>query len=613
MLHTHQQLTHCSLLVIAAILGSACSGDPLTIGTRVPAEGGNGDTLRGGTSQGGTSQGGTSQGGAATGGATPTVKPQGGAAAGGAAAGGAAPTVKPQGGAGQGGTAQGGSAPTTAGQGGSSPNACDGAIRYTYPDCGTCVQTVEEHCPAGSCGLDQSQICADTEFYGAWDRGCGYVRHRFDGDVGDHRVEIWEESTGKLAYSWNNGVLSMGCYPATTVGTEPPCAAWTNACKRDVCAGLAGQWTVTPTVTNLSPKNEWADRFPAVGASLDPLGLLIWEQEGACHVEWRPLWGRTGTAKLASQASDLATPLFSDVTTAWCGWHSWSLDQLVLSPGAAPTLSLSSHVSRLDDDMVFTASLQASGALVAGLPPAALRGAPISASQQPCLESDSPKAVASVLPWSKIVVGSSQPLETLGDHLTASIDNSRLPLGWIAPSDPNDVDRLAVAQLHDWERTMGKELRVRSDTSTTEEVVFSVAALPSQVGYVDDTLAALVTQGTRELDTSSGAAKLHLTGTSCEGAVSAAAILNTTEKSAVWFELEVASDAKTNGLTVDVIHTDGRRQAAILVTAEGANLRRYTAAIVGDSSVGVQIRASGGCQAETWWNPDIRIIGIGTE
>ncbi len=111
----------------------------------------------------------------------------------------------------------------------------------TYPNCGTCSQTVEEHCSvATDCLLDGSRICARIWFGAEWSRGCGYLRVVYYGDVGDRATDIWDESSGKLVYHWFNGMLSSGCLPAITVGTAPVCDAWTNACGSDAGAEAGG-------------------------------------------------------------------------------------------------------------------------------------------------------------------------------------------------------------------------------------------------------------------------------------------------------------------------------------------------------------------------------------
>ncbi len=142
---------------------------------------------------------------------------------------------------GAGGAAVGGA---TTGVGGGTAGATsllDCSTMRTYPDCGTCTKTLEAYCVEPiSCQLDRATLCTRIWFGSNWDRGCGYVRVKYWGDVGDHVTRIWEEASGKLVYHWFNGMLSMGCLPAMTVGTEPACDQWLDACGAGGAGGVAG-------------------------------------------------------------------------------------------------------------------------------------------------------------------------------------------------------------------------------------------------------------------------------------------------------------------------------------------------------------------------------------
>jgi hypothetical protein len=123
--------------------------------------------------------------------------------------------------------------------GGETPPSNDCTTQGTYPNCGTCTQTLQEYCAtSASCVLEQSKICTRIWFGADWSRGCGYVRVAYFGDVGDQATDIWDEASGNLIYHWFNGRLSSGCLPAKTVGAAPACDAWTNPCGTD--AGAAG-------------------------------------------------------------------------------------------------------------------------------------------------------------------------------------------------------------------------------------------------------------------------------------------------------------------------------------------------------------------------------------
>jgi len=129
--------------------------------------------------------------------------------------------------AGTGGTsAVGGSSGGTANQ--------DCTTLRSYPNCGSpCSMTIERHCVAASprpCALDLAKICTRYAFDTKWQRGCGYVRVEDYGDVGDHWINVWDESTGHLVYYWSSGKLESGCLPETSAGVEPMCNDWVDAC-----------------------------------------------------------------------------------------------------------------------------------------------------------------------------------------------------------------------------------------------------------------------------------------------------------------------------------------------------------------------------------------------
>ena len=118
---------------------------------------------------------------------------------------------------------------------------CSGAMK-TCPNPATCAMTVDEYCNAlnNSCQLDETQVCTIIWWGSTWERGCGYLRVKYWGDVNDHVTKIWDESSGKLVYYWFNGILSSGCQPDTHAGTEPTCDKWTSACGTGGTGGTGG-------------------------------------------------------------------------------------------------------------------------------------------------------------------------------------------------------------------------------------------------------------------------------------------------------------------------------------------------------------------------------------
>lgn len=100
-----------------------------------------------------------------------------------------------------------------------------------YPNCGTCNVTLDAYCSSLTpCQLNPSLVCTMKWFGSTWERGCGYVREQYEGDVGDRAMDVWDETSGKLVYHGFNGMTSSGCFPETRAGTEPACSSWTNAC-----------------------------------------------------------------------------------------------------------------------------------------------------------------------------------------------------------------------------------------------------------------------------------------------------------------------------------------------------------------------------------------------
>lgn len=89
------------------------------------------------------------------------------------------------------------------------------------------------------CFLAPEEECASVAFGSTWQSGCGYLRLEWEGDVSNHGVSIWNENSRGLVYRWDNGSMSAGCMPDTTVGTEPECDEWVDACA-SVSAGGAG-------------------------------------------------------------------------------------------------------------------------------------------------------------------------------------------------------------------------------------------------------------------------------------------------------------------------------------------------------------------------------------
>jgi hypothetical protein len=96
-------------------------------------------------------------------------------------------------------------------------------------DCRLCVQSLDDYCAHGARAcvpLEQWTCRGNVGIVNeVIQRGCGYVHVSYYGDVGDEWGQIFDETTGKVVYVWNNGRLSSGCTDAVQAGTmTPPCA-----------------------------------------------------------------------------------------------------------------------------------------------------------------------------------------------------------------------------------------------------------------------------------------------------------------------------------------------------------------------------------------------------
>ncbi|MDQ2644780.1 MAG: hypothetical protein M3020_13275 [Myxococcota bacterium] len=103
--------------------------------------------------------------------------------------------------------------------------------------CGTCILSVEELCRIGSssriaCDLRPISVCSNVPggFPESWERGCGLLRSSVSAVAPFRRVSIWDETTLKLVYHWDDGRRSDGCVSETRVGLEPQCDEWSDAC-----------------------------------------------------------------------------------------------------------------------------------------------------------------------------------------------------------------------------------------------------------------------------------------------------------------------------------------------------------------------------------------------
>lgn len=124
----------------------------------------------------------------------------------------------------------------------------DASVESPTSDCINSTMTVEEYCSASNnCDFDFQNICFTHAFDASWQRGCGYVRLSWVGDVGDRGTTIWEEATGKLVYDHFTQWYSPDCTTERTVGNEPECSTWSDFCDRASSSPDAGTDDVDDT------------------------------------------------------------------------------------------------------------------------------------------------------------------------------------------------------------------------------------------------------------------------------------------------------------------------------------------------------------------------------
>lgn len=129
------------------------------------------------------------------------------------------------------------------GEGGVAQSSC-GEFDPSNTNCGVCEQTPEEYCmEPDTCQLMGAPGCQNGVLTQEVEEGCGFIKATWQGDVGDEGVTIWKVTSGlggassivggELVYLWDNGKLSSGCGPDTTVGVEPDCDEWASVCSED--------------------------------------------------------------------------------------------------------------------------------------------------------------------------------------------------------------------------------------------------------------------------------------------------------------------------------------------------------------------------------------------
>lgn len=95
---------------------------------------------------------------------------------------------------------------------------------------------MEEYCAVANCMPDTLPICDGLPGAYSIDEGCGLLRLRMSGHLGEiYSESVYKMETHELQFHYDNGGLSSGCVPEITVGEAPVCETWVTLCE-----GLGG-------------------------------------------------------------------------------------------------------------------------------------------------------------------------------------------------------------------------------------------------------------------------------------------------------------------------------------------------------------------------------------
>lgn len=378
-----------------------------------------------------------------------------------------------------------------------------------------------------------------------------------------------------------------------------------------VCAGLQGEWNLTPTVTQ-SIWQSSGSAAPQVGDVRNSIGVTFFPEADSCRIALRPNWEREVVAEMKLSSGGLRYESSDEQTWATGSSETWHLQQIAVTPGATPTLTITSQMDHLMDDIMETGTVIIGGVLSPVGPEVHLVGfGLLDAGANWCWNPITANSNTTVMPWDTLNVKTSQPVTDLIHHLVVTANGQTVALPWSNPTESMDVNRLASATTTSWDTIMGKTLQVALGTGVGQVAEFNVPQVVLSDGFLGDSLEQLATSGARALDTVNGAKALHLTGSSCTSGVTAAGRVHVTGLQQVLFSLQVNAATGTQpGIAARIINSNNTAVTAQLVSTEGAPVRVYTASLNGQDEVGVQLTASGGCQMLNWWNPDIELMSI---
>lgn len=388
----------------------------------------------------------------------------------------------------------------------------------------------------------------------------------------------------------------------------------------DPCSGLAGDWTATPTVTQVTPQNS-AVGAPSIGEVKTPIGLTFGAENGRCKVTLIPLWDKVNRLQLSNTGKSLTYDAVTsgDNVIYWCG-STLRVDGLEITPGANPMIRLSTQIGVLTDvDIMRNYVTSLSSTLVRGLPPLEMRGPDADGGiANWCKNTSQNSATVPVLPWASLRVATNQPAAELLARLKGTVEGNPAAVTWSFPDTSEDQGRSATGTAGDWSQIMGKTLRVSFDSSLQSGLDFPILSVAKAGSFSGDSLGQLSIGGKGTLTEVNGQKALHLEGDSAEQPESpyVAGRLDTSGSQQLVIELQIAGpltafQGATGGIAITAYDQHGVIQEISDTDKSALAQRQYVINLTGQTEVGIQIQLGRG-MAHWTWTPQIDLFGITT-
>ena len=88
------------------------------------------------------------------------------------------------------------------------------------------MMTVADYCASLPNGCPDEPSDCEFGVMRSVERGCGFVKYVYEGDVSDHWTAVYDSRTGKVVHYTHNGMYSSFCASPLIVGTMPECETW---------------------------------------------------------------------------------------------------------------------------------------------------------------------------------------------------------------------------------------------------------------------------------------------------------------------------------------------------------------------------------------------------